>query len=89
MVLMLRMYGLRVHHAVPIVTSLMLRLEAHSKRGKQLIAMHGDEWYFIRWAGMACFNGDVGIQIQSTDYLHTRNIKEQNDANFTYTWMKG
>ena len=67
----------------------MLRLEAHSKRGKQLITKHGDMWHFIRWGGMPCFNDEVGIQIQSDDGMHTRNIKEQNDANFTHTWMKG
>ena len=67
----------------------MLRLEAHSKRGKQLITEHGDEWVFIRWAPMACFNDTIGIQVTSKDGKHTRNIREQNDDNFKITWMKG
>ena len=67
----------------------MLRLEAHSKRGKQLIANHGEVWRFIRWNGMPCFNGDVGIRVTSLDGQHTRNIRQSNDVNFTHVWMKG
>ena len=50
---------------------------------------HGDTWSFIRWDGMACFDGDVGIRITSLDGKHTRNIREQNDVNFRYVWLKG
>ena len=67
----------------------MLRLIAHSKRGKQLVTEHGDEWTFNRWDGMACFDGDVGIQVTSLDGRHTRNIRQSNDVNFTIVWMKG
>jgi len=71
------------------VSAMMLRLTPISKRGKQLVKEHGDTWSFIRWDGMACFNGDVGIQIRSLDGAHQRNIREQNDVNFTFVWLKG
>ena len=67
----------------------MLRLEPISKRGKQLVKEHGEVWRFIRWDGMPCFSGDVGIRITSLDDAHTRNIRQSNDINFRYTWLKG
>jgi hypothetical protein len=67
----------------------MLRLEPISKRGKQLVKAHGALWRFIRWDGMPCFNGEVGIQVESLDGTHKRNIKEQGDVNFTLVWLKG
>jgi len=67
----------------------VLRLEPISKRGKQLVRDHGDTWSFIRWAPMSCFHDAIGIQVTSVDGKHTRNIKEQNDANFRHVWLKG
>lgn len=47
-------------------------LKPVSKRAKQLIRQHGDCWSVIERRPVACFNGDVGILIESPDGTHSR-----------------
>jgi len=46
-----------------------------NNRLRQLITDHGDIWEVIKGPkGMSCFNGQLGMAIQSLDGTHTRNI---------------
>ena len=70
------------------------KLEATSKRGKQLITEHGDTWYLVEhgfeqpyaWR-MQCFDNALGFTIKSLNGEHTRNVKMIDDKNFNIYYI--
>ena len=64
-----------------------IKVAANGKRGKQLITQHGDEWIHIHTIDMPCFNGGLGMLIESLDGKHRRNIKLLVDDVFSYRFI--
>jgi hypothetical protein len=50
-------------------------IKPNTNRLKQLIKDHGKTWSIVKGPkGMQCFNGQLGMAIQSLDGKHERNI---------------
>lgn len=49
----------------------------NTKRLKELIKLHGaTQWREYRREPVACFNGAIGVFIESADSKHTRWVRE-------------
>ena len=66
-----------------------VKVTANSKRGKQLITEHGDEWELVRaLVPMQCFNNNLGFMIRSLNGYHSRNVRMINDRNLNVYYIK-
>jgi hypothetical protein len=55
--------------------SKQITIKPDSNRLRQLIKDHGKTWSIVKGPkGMQCFNGQLGMAIQSLDGKHERNI---------------